>query len=383
MLKRFFGQIKIYAVIMLFYLFRVFPIKKNKIVISNFAGRGYGNEGKQLVENLQALNKNLDIVWLCTKKDEKFPKGIRAVKSVSIKSIYEQATARVWIDNRRKDLDVRKRKKQYYVQVWHGSGPCLKYIEADAADMMTKHYVLSAKNDSKMANLMTSGCEWRTELIKRSYWYSGEIFRCDFDKDFSNDEQVQKIRQTVYKYFNFDPNGKIILYAPTFRNNFNLECYDIDYEKVLQELSDKFGGKWYFIIRLHPNISHLNDKIKYSSQIINGSLYSDVEDLISCSEYFITDFSGCMFDAYKLGVKVILYASDFESYVSSERNLYFDLKQLPAEFTDSTDKLIGVMKDFNLDAYEQKRKELLDLIGYYKQGPIDLAKRINDEILKS
>ena len=41
------------------------------------------------------------------------------------------------------------------------------------------------------------------------------------------------------------------------------------------------------------------------------------------------------------------------------------------------------MKDFNLDAYEQKRKELLDLIGYYKQGPIDLAKRINDEILKS
>lgn len=84
-------------------LFWPFKIGKNKIVVSNFYGQGYGDNPKYIVEELLKMRKSLDIVWLVSGKGEyKFPKGIRTVKIFSIRSIYEFMTAKIWIDNCRK-----------------------------------------------------------------------------------------------------------------------------------------------------------------------------------------------------------------------------------------------------------------------------------------
>src|SRR5690606_40939958 len=50
------------------FLFHIFPIKKNKIVICNFYGRGYGDNGKYIVEEILKENKDYDVVWLLRKE---------------------------------------------------------------------------------------------------------------------------------------------------------------------------------------------------------------------------------------------------------------------------------------------------------------------------
>ena len=45
-------------------VFFVFKIRANKIVVSNFYGKGYGDNPKYIVEELLKTEKNLDIVWL-------------------------------------------------------------------------------------------------------------------------------------------------------------------------------------------------------------------------------------------------------------------------------------------------------------------------------
>ncbi len=104
----------------LFIIFRIFPIKKNKVVVINFYGNGYGDNPKYICEELIKTHEELDVIWLVNKMDDVFPNQIRKVKYKSIKAIYEMATAKIWIDNARKRKYVIKRNGQYYIQTWHG-----------------------------------------------------------------------------------------------------------------------------------------------------------------------------------------------------------------------------------------------------------------------
>ena len=115
------SKLAFYIRIFLYYFFGIFPIKKNKIFIQNFNGKGYGDNPKYIVEEILRRDLDFVLVWaVMPKLSKNFPKGIKTVRYKSIRAIYEEATAKIWIDNCRKQLYVRKRKEQYYIQTWHG-----------------------------------------------------------------------------------------------------------------------------------------------------------------------------------------------------------------------------------------------------------------------
>ena len=364
----------------LFYLFRVFPIKKNKIVFSSYAGHGYGAEGKCIFESMGSKAENYDIVWLCRTLDENCPSSIRQVPYISIKSIYEQVTARVWVDNRRKAGYVRKRQEQYYIHTWHGGGPCLKWVEKDAESTLSKNYVQSAINDSKMADVLVSGSEWRTQNMKSSFWFNGEILKCDIFKNLNDAREHKRIKEDVYTLFNLDTNVKLFLYAPTFRASGDLTCYKIDCSQIINALSHKYGGRWKIIIRLHPHITEKHNWLTYDDAI-DGSMYPQIQDLIMSSEFLMTDYSGCMFEAMELKCKTLLYAVDLEKYLKEERGMYFDITKLPAPLSKNMEELVHTIECFDENLYEQKRKKFVNTIGYYHEyGPEIISNRIDNVI---
>src|SRR5699024_3955713 len=121
----------------------LFPIKKNKIVISNYFGKGFGDNAKYILNELNRRNLSIDIVWLL--KDELFPTiklpiNTRIVKYGSLRSLFEMATAKVWISNTRLYYSPPKRKQQYYIQTWH-SPLRLKTIEKDAESNLSEYYI--------------------------------------------------------------------------------------------------------------------------------------------------------------------------------------------------------------------------------------------------
>ena len=68
----------------------------------------------------------LDIVWAVRNMGAEVPAPVRKVEVDSPEYYYEMATSKIWIDNCRKDIYTHKRKNQYYIQTWHGSGPLKK-----------------------------------------------------------------------------------------------------------------------------------------------------------------------------------------------------------------------------------------------------------------
>jgi len=375
-------QLKFCYIYVLSIPFLLIPIKKNKIVICNYFGKGYGDNGKYIVEELIKQGLDYDIVWMIKKEligNTELPYKIRTVKYKSVKALYEMATAKVWIDNSRKEFYPIKRAGQYYIQTWHASMG-LKLIEKDAQKSLSSAYIKLAKRDSRMCDLMIAGSEFRYDLYRNSFWYDGEILksgtpRCDLF--FLNNDNL-KIK--VSKELNIPLHKKVVLYAPTFRNNVDTNFFKIQYEEIIDELRRKLGGDWVFLNRLHPNISGLAGDFEYNNIFYNASHYSDMQELLAITDVLITDYSSSMFDIALKNKSCLLYAPDLDKYINDDRGLYFEYRKLPFSSATSLDELKSNIRKFDLDEYKSNIESFHQQIGVYEDG--SASKRIVDRIIE-
>ena len=276
------------------FLLSFLPVRK-KIIFLNFWGRGYGDNPKYIAEEIIHQGLPYDMVWLVYDMSCEMPSKIRKVKYCSFKSRIELATARVIISNVKGGLSFRKRQKQYYIQTWHG-GFGVKPIEKEMESSLSEQYVRSSKYDSSITDLILSGSEFQTKVIKDAFWYDGEIFKKGVPRnDVLFNVTEEKVHQLKQKY-GIRGAEKIVLYAPTFRDDNSSEAYHLDAGMLLESLEERTSYHWKAIIRLHPLAASYRDIFRYDNQIIDGSGFPDAQELLVMSDLLITDFSSMMMD---------------------------------------------------------------------------------------
>lgn len=364
-----------------FYLFRIFPIKRNKIVLTSYLGKGYGDNGKYIVEALLRRKKKYDIVWLAKNTEEKFPKGIRVVRYRSIKSIYEQVTAKIWIDNRRKPNFVRKRNNQCYIQTWHGN-MALKKLEKDVESSLDPRYVAAAKNDSKMLDIFLSGSSWETNCIRNAFWFDKNIQEIGYPRQDPFANEQKRLSEKIRKAYDLPSDTKILLYAPTFRQSRDeksLSVYSLNWSSVLNALEQRFGGKWVGMIRLHPNVSDLVDKLNIPNNVYSVTEYNDMQELVAGCNCLITDYSSTVMEAGVAGKIGLIFATDFEEY-QKDRDVYLDIRDdLPFPFSDNNEQLVHNILNFDQQKYEKELHHFLyDFYGCVCNG--DASDKVCDII---
>ncbi len=346
--------------------FQLLPLDKKKVVLKSFRGENCGDNPGALYKLLRQCRPDLKYYWVMC--DISTPiDGAMIIKHGSIAELYHLATAILWIDNKRKGLWCSKRKGQFYLQTWHGGISCKK-VEADARSSLPDYYLLSAKKDSKNADLFLSDSKWTTNLYRRAFFYDGNILECGLPKADILYRSNRSTKQIVYNYFNLDEDIKLALYAPTFRADGNFDAYNIDYHALQNALIHKFGGKWKVIVRLHPNVARKSEQLSVDQDItINGSKYQDINELIVASEVLITDYSSCMFDAMAAGKKVFLFATDIENY-DSDRGRYFKFSELPFSLATNNEEMGLIIKNFCENDYINKVEHFKKKLGLVDGG---------------
>jgi len=370
----------LYIRIFLYYLFRIFPVQKNKIFIQNFNGKGYGDNPKYIIEEILRRELNYTLVWsVAPMLAKNFPRKVKTVPHKSIRAIYEEATAQFWIDNCRKQLYVRKRDSQYYIQTWHGMINCKK-VEKDAEEKLSAYYVKQAKYDSTLANLFISDSTFSSQLYRSAFWYNGEILECGSPRGdiLVNHTLNQSLINKVKNHFQITGTTKIALYAPTFRDNSNVDIYDINYQLLLTSLQEQTKEPWVFLIRLHPNIADKSNLLSYSESIINASNYNDMQELMLASDMLITDYSDCMYEFALMNKPVFLYANDHAQY-SKERGFYFDLFSMPFPCAVTNSELADAILHFDSANYVQSLEAFFQKVGVIRNG--DASKKVVDRLI--
>jgi CDP-glycerol glycerophosphotransferase len=357
-------QSKIYSII-------CYPlkVKSNKIVFDNFDGKGFGCNPKYIALELKKRNPLYDLVWIVNNTNEYFPDGIRCVKRGTLRAKYEWATASVWIDNVRSTDRGFKKRNQKYIQTWHATLG-LKKIEAESPkESLQPDYEKKARQDGKLIDLMFADNDLRIEQFKKFFWYTGPVIKCGVPRNeplFSND---LKLKRRVYKALGIEEGKKIVLYVPTFRKKLNdRKVYGFDYEECINSLSEKFGGEFVCLIRMHPNVVHISQEIQYDSHIINATYYDDVQELLAVSDVIITDYSSCMFDFAFTGKPVFILAKDLHEYQQNDQGMRLDLRSMPFPISYTETDLLHQISIFDKAIYDKKCKTFFDLIGLEEDG---------------
>lgn len=147
-------KIKAFRESLLYYIFRIFPIKKNRITVTTYEGKGgFCCNPKYIVKELHKRDTELEFIWLVNDPESKeFPDYIRKEKNDIWHRAYYLTTSKVWIDNYRKPLGTKKRKGQFYVNTWHGNLG-FKRIGLWRGKAFSKIAYLVSKNDSDMIDV--------------------------------------------------------------------------------------------------------------------------------------------------------------------------------------------------------------------------------------
>lgn len=363
--------LKIFTLRNLFKLFRVFPIQKNKIAIVNYGGNGFGDNGKYIALALLKKSPRYDIVWLCNNSNEKFPKGIRRVNYRWLRSIYEQVTAKVWIDNARKPEYVCKRKGQYYIMTWHGGiGP--KKIEREVEEILNQSYIKMAKHDSQMADLFLAESDFSYNRYKSIFWYEGEVLKCGCPREDILFQDTSDLKTKILRQMGIERTSHIFLYAPTFRDDMtekDLHVYKRQWHDILDTLSKRFGGKWVGFIRLHPNIAKLDKNHSLAeASVYDVTDYPDMQELLAVSDMVLTDYSSCVYDFGLTRRPGFMLVDDLEAY-KKERDFCIDLDIVPFPIASTDEALIRILKNFDEKDYQQKLHKFYDeYCGLYPGG---------------
>ncbi len=401
-----------------FHMFRIFPIRKKRVVLCNVWG--FGDNPKWIAKALRRADKSVEVIFVTDKKAaESVPKGIRLVETNSPKAVYYLATAHVWVDCNRKEPYIVKRSGQIYIQTWHGSLP-LKKLEADYPGL-TQEYMENAARDSRMTDLCLSNGEFMNDIYRKAFGYECECritgsARLD-PLIRPNAKRVVRTRKRLEEIIKFKElkagkkengdtvkttatddiaaeNGtgsiamgadattgnnermKIAVYAPTYRENGRQVDFP-DLEAVRKKLEQRFGGEFVLVARVHPLVRKaLKD---YGSRIVDGSPFGDLYELLEASDVLITDYSNTLFEFAFAGKPVFLYASDVEEY-ENERGFYFNYAGLPYPLAATCEELCEEIENYSEFDHKRAQKEFFENIGISEDG--HASRRIAELILR-
>lgn len=336
----------------------IFPIKQHKIVFSAFEGGGYGCNPKyiaeELIRRMRETGESYELVWLVNDLTKTFPSEIQAVKNDLWHRAYHLSTAKVWVDNARKNYGTRKRKGQLYVQTWHGQIG-VKPVGRLRGKSFSRIAELVTKADAALIDEFLIDSEWARDIFGRAFYQEPLLLsgspRCDI---LLNERAIQ--HEKVRREYSLPTDSKILIYAPTFRGGSQSKHRDVfeseislDFDRLVQSLERRFGGEWYIFLRLHPQLAAKMDTMLSrtgNQRLIDISQKDDLYEYLAGTDAFITDYSSAGPDAAMMDIPVFVYADDLDKYMADRGSLLRDLREFPFSVARTNDELEKNILDF-------------------------------------
>lgn len=352
---------------LLCFCMRIFPIQENKILCCSKKGKRCNDNPMYIAKELAKRNGHYEIIWLTNQMaNKRLPQGMRYVKMCPLSLAYELATSRVWIDSNTKDFGTLKRKNQLYIQTWHASYS-LKKFGRDFPDRSEYIDRLIYPYNAKIIDLFISNSKKTSEIYRSAFGYRGEILECGSPRNDIFFRDPAPYLKKVRNYFNIH-GQKIALYAPTFRNDFSMDAFSLDYFRLKRNLEKRFGGERVILIKLHLHDILNADRLPWDSkQIMNATYYDDMQELLVACDILITDYSSSVFDFAVQGKICFLYATDIDKY-KKEQGWYFELGDLPFPLAQDDSQLEKNILLFDENRYREEVNKLFHETGLCENG---------------
>ena len=351
----------------------IIPANNKIIFFESSNGRNYTGSPKYIYEEIvnQGLDKEYKCVWSFTDTATEIPGNAIKVKRSFPKFLYYTLRSGTWIYDTRHLYYLKKNKNTKYIQTWHGT-PLKKlaldmdYLNTDGNDDINKYHDEFRKNSAYWDYLISQN-EFSSQIFRRAFDFKGQMLeigypRCDILFHENNEKAIDDIKSRL----NIPKDKKIILYAPTWRENqfYNKNAFKFTTEMDFDEMYDQLSDDYILIVKFHYLVKENIDWNKYNDFIIECDADWDIQELYLISDILITDYSSVMFDYAILNRPMIFYAFDLDDYKNNLRDFYFDMvEEVPGPIFKTNEEMIGYIKNFNREDYDNEYGEKYKLFN--------------------
>lgn len=361
-------------------IFWLFPVKDTRIMFISHAGTQYSCNPKYISQYLEAhFPGKFERIFALREPEKWSGDGEKFVKFLSPRFMYDCCTARVIVSNCGMLTYLPKRKGQYVINTWHGGGAYKRNMNNSEDPGVTKARLAMELYKSSRTDLVLSSSEVfsRYALPDLVMEYQGEIMPCGMPRnDIVCDGNHAQIRRKVCDTLGVDSHSKLVLYAPTFRGNFdtvNIRTKDsyepeLDVEALLITVlkSRQNASEPVLMIRAHHA---MNLSVRERSRnVIDVTGYPDTQELLCAADMLISDYSSIIWDYALTRKPCFLFVPDKDYYINEDRGTYTPMETWPGILCETNEELARAVQNFDEAAYRARIDRYLRDMGSYETG---------------
>lgn len=280
----------------------------------------------------------------------------------TLKGYYYIAKSKYWILSDSVETFIRKRKEQIYIQTFHGHGPIKSMCKLSKNTNENIECINGIIKHAVEWDIYITMCQKEEDIFVKQTGFNKKIFRLgipSMDSIVESNKMTEKDIMLLKNKYNIPLDKKIILYAPTYRNEL-LDKSDIKIEiEDLKDLKD-----YIFLVRLHPLLNSKVEKTIFElPNFINCCDIPDIVDLYPVIDILISDYSASIYEFALTNKKIILYPYDYDKYDYSPGFSINYKEEMPGPICYNQKELRNVLenqekyfKDYNKKISEFNKK---------------------------
>lgn len=347
-------------------------IEKNKVLFFTFQGK-YTCNPKYICRTLHQLSPDVKCVWVILREEDRtgFPDYAETVLFNSEEYYKALYSSKVLVDNGLNFVKkpIAKKKGQYFVETMHGS---LGIKRIDAASNPNKKRNQRGMKCGEIADYIISNSDFENEVYRSSFWEKTPVLlyghaRNDILIKGKDEVPDGDLDHKVRSFYGLPDEAKLALYAPTFAREASMEFDEFDADLLRECLSERFGGKWYILKRLHPRDARNRRVSPDCEYILDGNLYTDIQEMMVAIDFAVTDYSSWIFDYVVTKKPGMIYAPDLEEYQNST-GFYYPITATPFPLATDNSSVRAIISGFDIDKYKEDVDLFLDDKGCVDDG---------------
>lgn len=334
---------------------------KKRILFSSYGGAQYSDSPRVICEKMHEMYPDYELIWMFENPDEKVvPKYVIKVARKSLKYYEMMATCCAYVTNEDLKEGQFKRKGQYFVQCWHADRP-LKKILYEIED-----YNLIVA-DEYLTDLCVSASDFGDSMYERAFRYKGKILSNGMPRNDILFNYTSKQIEMIRKKLGINEEKKVLLFAPTFRDNMlkNFQKISVDIERAMRILNER--QDWICLMRAHTGVKEFDFKCD-GERYIDVTEYDEIGELFLISDCLITDYSSCATDFILLKRPTILATFDLDEYIENCRELIDGFDNMGFVIAKNQEQLNSLLENYDTIDGVEEYKKVADFFGIHESG---------------
>lgn len=355
---------------------------ENAVFFRTDMGGSAGDSALAIQQELQRRGADLKYYWAVKDNSIPVPPGGEAVIDGSEKWTEKIARSRFIVNNYGAIQGYLDHDHQVYIQTWHGTP--LKIIGLSEWKHLngSQEWLDQKREAAGYWDYLVTASPFTTELFPTEFLFEGTTLELGMPRNDRLAVATSEDRSAILEKLGINPQQKVLLYAPTYRdylrNNWRAAAYDgLD----LEQLSEKLGPEWTIITRGHSFNKRAGALMRGNERVVDATFHPDIADLYIASDACVTDYSSVMFDYSVTRKPLYFFVPDLEDYLST-RPMYMDLSEIaPSPLCRELDDLSEEVLD--MSNYSAKYGEAYEAFRQ-KFAPHDdgrSAQRVVDQII--